>query len=73
KARRGKKSGGDKMVAMLPCESHALRGLALPNGYDCLGDDAPSPVSMKTKKAVYFIIGTVITRVIQASTYRRIL
>ncbi|NHB63781.1 hypothetical protein, partial [Photorhabdus sp. RW14-46] len=64
KARRGKKSGGDKMVAMLPCESHALRGLALPNGYDCLGDDAPSVGSMKTRKAGYTIIvlGITITR-----------
>ncbi|NHB63846.1 hypothetical protein, partial [Photorhabdus sp. RW14-46] len=73
KARRGKKSGGDKMVAMLPCESHALRGLALPNGYDCLGDDAPSVGNTKTRKAGCFITGTVITRGKRASTSRRTL
>ncbi len=47
-----------------PSESLVLCGLASPYKYDCLGADAPSPVSMKTRKAGYTIIvlGITITR-----------
>ncbi|MCC8376396.1 hypothetical protein J8V17_21090, partial [Photorhabdus bodei] len=68
-----KKSCRSKMGETRPSESLVLCGLASPYKYDCLGADAPFVANMKTRKAVYFITGTVITRGKQASTYRRTL